>query len=118
MLWTIRPISGSPTSMIPAGPAEFNGYAGGGTLCSNPNQYLFWDGLHPTAYANTLIAEMAYQTLTAGAFTARALTADAFTDTPEPATWAMMLLGFCGLGVAGYRSARRRAVRSTTGPHL
>ena len=28
---------------------------------------------------------------------------------PEPSTWAMMLLGFAGLGFAGYRSARRRA---------
>jgi PEP-CTERM motif len=25
---------------------------------------------------------------------------------PEPSTWAMMLLGFAGLGFAGYRRAR------------
>ena len=29
---------------------------------------------------------------------------------PEPSTWAMMLVGFAGLGFAGYRSARRAAV--------
>jgi hypothetical protein len=29
---------------------------------------------------------------------------------PEPSTWAMMLLGFAGLGFAGYRSARKTAV--------
>jgi len=28
---------------------------------------------------------------------------------PEPTTWAMMLLGFAGLGFAGYRSARKGA---------
>jgi PEP-CTERM motif len=29
---------------------------------------------------------------------------------PEPSTWAMMFLGFAGLGYAGYRTARRTAV--------
>jgi PEP-CTERM motif len=29
---------------------------------------------------------------------------------PEPSTWAMMLVGFAGLGFAGYRSTRRGAV--------
>jgi hypothetical protein len=28
---------------------------------------------------------------------------------PEPATWAMMLVGFAGLGFAGYRVSRKRA---------
>ena len=28
---------------------------------------------------------------------------------PEPSTWAMMLLGFAGLGFAGHRSTRRAA---------
>jgi uncharacterized protein (TIGR03118 family) len=33
----------------------------------------------------------------------------ALTVVPEPSTWAMMLLGFVGLGFAGYRSRRMRA---------
>jgi hypothetical protein len=28
-------------------------------------------------------------------------------DIPEPATWAMMVLGFAGLGLAGYRGTRK-----------
>jgi probable HAF family extracellular repeat protein len=30
---------------------------------------------------------------------------------PEPSTWAMMLLGFAGLGVLGYRQARRSRIQ-------
>jgi PEP-CTERM motif len=30
------------------------------------------------------------------------------TVVPEPSTWAMMLIGFAGLGLIGYRSAGRR----------
>jgi hypothetical protein len=34
-----------------------------------------------------------------------------FTATiPEPSTWAMMLLGFAGLGFAGYRASRRTGI--------
>ena len=29
------------------------------------------------------------------------------TIVPEPSTWAMMMLGFAGLGFAGYRKARK-----------
>jgi hypothetical protein len=28
---------------------------------------------------------------------------------PEPSTWAMMLIGFAGLGYAGYRASRKSA---------
>jgi hypothetical protein len=33
-------------------------------------------------------------------------------NTPEPATWAMMLIGFAGLGFAGYRARRSHAFAS------
>jgi PEP-CTERM motif len=38
------------------------------------------------------------------------------TAVPEPATWAMMLIGFAGLGFAGYRASRRTAHLSPTVP--
>ena len=31
---------------------------------------------------------------------------------PEPSTWAMMLLGFAGLGFAGYRQTRKARAAS------
>ena len=31
-------------------------------------------------------------------------------NTPEPSTWVMMLVGFAGLGFAGYRGSRRSAI--------
>jgi PEP-CTERM motif len=37
---------------------------------------------------------------------------------PEPSTWAMMLVGFAGLGFAGYRSRWRRAAVGPGGEAL
>jgi phospholipase/lecithinase/hemolysin len=68
-----------------------------GTLCSptlaGQDTYLYWDQAHPTAAGHRIIAEVAYDTLTA---------------TPEPSTWAMALMGFAGLSFASWR-ARREA---------
>ena len=70
-----------------------------GTLCSTDpavqNQYLFWDSGHPTAAGHFLLADFAFDTLAV----------------PEISTWAMMLIGFGGLGLAGWR-ARRFSPRS------
>ncbi len=36
------------------------GVGGGGTVCANPDEYLFWDGIHPTAAAHQLLGLDAY----------------------------------------------------------
>ena len=54
------------------------------------DQFLSFDGLHPTEGGHVLAAELSY-----------ALVA------PEPSTWAMMLVGFAGFGFAGWRARRR-----------
>lgn len=64
-----------------------------GPNAENINSFIYWDDIHPTARV-------------------QALWADGFeAAVPEPSTWATLLLGFAGLGWAGYRGrARVRAM--------
>jgi PEP-CTERM motif len=83
-----------------------NDTGGPGALCSNPDQYLFWDSGHPTAEGHLLVAQDACNVIGAcNAVDARPLLVaqDPRSAVPEPSTWAMMLLGFAGLGFLGYR---------------
>lgn len=77
-----------------------------GTVCADPDQSLFWDGEHPTKVGHALTADLAFDVLTG--------TTDPLTA-PEPATWAMILIGFAGLGLVSGRArlARAPAARSS-----
>ena len=61
----------------------------GSTPCADPNQYLFWDGQHPTAAGQAIVADEALALVV---------------PTPEPPS--IMLLG---AGLAGLVLVRRRA---------
>jgi phospholipase/lecithinase/hemolysin len=66
-----------------------------GALCStvpdDQDKFLFWDEVHPTEAGHLWAAEFAAQALAA----------------PEASTWVMMLVGFAGLGFAGWRASIR-----------
>ncbi len=51
-------------------------------------------------------AAIAVQMNTSGSILITAVSATASGTVPEPSTWAMLLLGFAGLGFVGYRKAR------------
>lgn len=56
----------------------------GGTVCSTPSQYLFWDDLHPTAAGHAIIASAALATL----------------PVPEPPFSLLIAIGALGLLLA------------------
>jgi phospholipase/lecithinase/hemolysin len=90
-----------------------------GQVCSAPNNYLFWDSVHPTEVAHAETANCAYQTLI-GSLTGYcalrvpmtvAFALGASPAAPETSTWAMTLIGFAGVGYVWFR--RRKTCTST-----
>jgi phospholipase/lecithinase/hemolysin len=65
-------------------------FTGGGTVCAQPDQYVFWDGIHPTAAVHRLLGEAMAQAV------------------PEPSSWLLLAAGLACV-VAGTRRARRQA---------
>jgi phospholipase/lecithinase/hemolysin len=88
-------------------PCFSGGVSTSGSVCADPNQSLFWDGEHPTAAANALTADLAFDVLTG----APGDPIDPLTA-PEPATWAMMLIGFAGIGLVSWRARLARAAKA------
>ena len=62
--------------------------------------YLAWFGTDDGFFLNNGVQPFASD---------QALQMEVLAATPEPSTWAMMLVGFAGLGFAGYRSTRKSA---------
>jgi cholinesterase len=69
------------------------------TSCSAPNTYFYYYVDHPSTYVHQIVGNELYNEVLGLP-----------SPVPEPSTWAMMLLGFLGLGFAGYRSTRTKAV--------
>jgi phospholipase/lecithinase/hemolysin len=44
-------------------PCYIGPFTGGGTVCATPDQYLFWDSIHPTTVGHAIVADVAADVL-------------------------------------------------------
>ncbi|MGB3297357.1 MAG: SGNH/GDSL hydrolase family protein [Phormidesmis sp.] len=64
-------------------------------ICDNPNQFLFWDDVHPTTAAYKLVSDLALERLSP---------AEPSASVPEPTSLAALFM----VGLAGFTLAKRR----------
>jgi cholinesterase len=76
----------------------------GPPACSTPDTYFYYFNSHPSDAAHHIVGNELFTEVLGLP-----------TPVPEPSTWAMMLLGFAGLGFAGHRGMRKRASAPVTG---
>ncbi len=72
----------------------------GPPVCATPDTYFYYINSHPSDASHHIVGNEVYTEV---------LGLSAPTAVPEPSTWAMMLLGFAGLGFASHRHMRKRA---------
>ena len=79
----------------------------GDTLAAtgNSNSYAFFGATSDTAFSSfTLTADVSYPGIDNFAF------GNTVSAVPEPSTWAMMILGFAGIGFMAYRRKSKPAL--------